>query len=74
MRESLEQLLGKPVHFPVEITLTNGNRHLLPDSQHAHQYPRTRDLVLYPAEKGGPFLVVVSLKQIRSIRRVRKAS
>jgi hypothetical protein len=69
MRASLEKLLGRPVEFPLEITLTSGDRHLLPHPDHAHMHPNTRDLVLYPDV--GPFSLVISPEQIVSIRTLR---
>lgn len=71
MRASLERILGRPVEFPVEITLSSGDRHLLPHPDHAHVHPNTRDLILYPDE--GPFSLVINPQQIVSIRAVRKA-
>jgi hypothetical protein len=72
VQASLERLLGRPVDFPVEITLSSGDRHLLPHPDHAHLHPNTRDLVIYPDE--GPFSLVVNPTQIVAIRTVRKAS
>lgn len=71
MRASLERLLGRPVDFPVEVTLFNGEKHLLPHPDHAHLHPNTRDLVLYPDE--GPFSLVVNPEQIVSLRTLRGA-
>jgi hypothetical protein len=72
MRASLERLLGRPVDFPVEITLSSGDTYLLPHPDHAQIHPNTRDLVIYPDE--GPFSLVVNPNQIVSIRAVREAS
>ena len=72
MRASLERLLGRPVEFPVEITLSSGEKHLLPHPDHAHLYPNTRDLIIYPDE--GPLSLVINPDQIVSIHTVRKAS
>ncbi len=71
----MERLLGKPVHFPVEITLSSGDRHLLPHPDHVHLHPNTRDLIIYPDEEDNPpFLLVVNPEQIVSIKKIRKAS
>jgi hypothetical protein len=72
MRASLERLLGRPVEFPVEITLSSGEKHLLPHPDHAHLHPNTRDLIIYPDE--GPLSLVINPDQIVSIHTVRKAS
>jgi hypothetical protein len=68
MRASLERILGRPVDFPVEITLSSGDTYLLPHPDHAN----TRDLIIYPDV--GPFSLVVNPDQIVTIRPVRKAS
>lgn len=72
MRASLDRLLGRPVDFPLEVTLSSGERYLLPHPDHAHMHPNTRDLVLYPDE--GPFSVVINPDQIASIQCIRRAS
>ena len=72
MRASLERLLGRPVMFPAEITLSSGEKYLLPHSDHAHVHPNTRDLIIYPDE--GPLLLIVNPDQIVSFQAVRKAS
>lgn len=72
MRASLERLLGRPVEFPAEITVSTGETYLLPHPDHAHLHPNTRDLVLYPDD--GPFSLVLNPKQIVSFRSVRKVS
>ena len=72
MRASLERLLGRPVDFPVEITLSSGDTYLLPHPDHAVMHPNARDLVIFPDE--GPFSLVVNPDQIVTIRAVRKAS
>lgn len=72
MRASLEKLLGRPVEFPLEITLSSGEKHLLPHPDHAQMHPNTRDLVIYPDE--GPFSLVVNPDQIVSVKALRKAS
>ena len=72
MRASLDRILGKPVVFPVEITLSSGDTYLLPHPDHAHMHPNTQDLIIYPDV--GPFSLVVNPDQIVTIRAVRKAS
>ena len=72
MRASLERFLGRPVDFPVEITLSSGEKYLLPHPDHAHIHPNTRDLIIYPDE--GPLSLVINPEQIVSLQTVRKAS
>lgn len=74
MRASLERLLGRPVVFPLEITLASGDRHVLPHPDHAQMHPNTRDLVLYPDEEGAPFSLVINPDQIVSVRTISKTS
>jgi hypothetical protein len=72
MRVSLERLLGRPIFFPAEITLSSGEKYLLPHPDHAHVHPNTRDLVIYPDE--GPLLLIVNPDQIVSFQSTRIAS
>ncbi|HWA10308.1 MAG TPA: hypothetical protein VG838_12720 [Opitutaceae bacterium] len=72
MRASLERLFGKPVHFPVEVTLSSGDKHLLPHPDHVWLHPSTKDLVLFPDEEGAPFDVVIKPEAIVSIRPLRR--
>jgi hypothetical protein len=72
MRASLESLLGRPVDFPVEITMSNGDKYVLPHPDHAHTHPNNRDISIYP-EDGGLFPLVINPKEIVSFRKVRKA-
>jgi hypothetical protein len=64
-------LLGRPVVFPLEITLSSGDRHLLPHLEHAYIHPLTADLILYP--DSGPFSIVINPDHIVSLR-TRKGS
>jgi hypothetical protein len=72
MRASLERLLGRPADFPLEVTLSSGEKYLLPHPDHAHIHPNTRDLVIYPDD--GPFSLVLNPEHVVSVKTVRKAS
>jgi len=72
MRASLDRLLGRPIEFPTEITMSTGEKYVLPHPDHAHLHPNTRDLFIYP-EDGGLFPLVINPDQIVSIRTVRGA-
>ena len=72
MRASLDRILGRPVDFPAEITMSTGEKYLLPHPDHAHMHPNTRDLFIYP-EDGRLFPLVINPDQIVSIRTVRQA-
>ncbi len=69
MRASLERFMGRPVGFPVEITVSTGEKYLLPHPDHAHLHPNTRDLLIYP-EDGGLFPLVINPDHVVSIRTV----
>lgn len=66
--------MAKPAYFPVEITLSSGDRHLLPHPDHVTWHPKTRDLVLYPEEENLPFSIVIEPSAIVSIRPLRQAT
>ena len=73
MRASLDSLLGRPVEFPVELTVSTGEKYVLPHPDHANMHPNHRDLLIYP-ENGGYFPLVLNPDQIVSFRSLRKAS
>jgi len=50
----------------LEITLSSGDKHLLPHPDHAYIHPRTADLILYP--DSGPFSIVINPDHIVSLR------
>ena len=72
MRAALDRILGQAVDFPAEVTLSSGEKYLLPHPDHAHIHPNHRDLILYPDE--GPYSLLINPEQIISIRPLRKAS
>ncbi len=73
MRASLDRIIGRPVEFPVEISMSNGDKYVLPHPDHAHRHPNTRDLFIYP-EDGGLFPLVINPEQIVSSRSVQQAT
>jgi hypothetical protein len=73
MRASLERLLGEGSEFPLEIALSNGDRHVTPHPDYALVHPKTGALVLFP-EEGDRFTVAINPDQIVAISPVRKAS
>ncbi len=74
MRASLDSIMGRPVEFPVEITLSTGEKYVLPHPDHAHIHPNHRDLLIYPEEPVVAFPMIINPDQIVSIRSLRKAS
>jgi len=68
--KTLEQLMASPRDFPLEITLSSGDKHLLPHPDHLQRHPHLGDFVIYPDV--GPFSLVINASQIVSLRPVRK--
>ena len=56
----------RPRDFPLEITLSSGEKHYLPQPDHLQMHPDAKTLVLYPDE--GPFSLLVNPKRITSIK------
>jgi hypothetical protein len=69
---SVERLLGIAKHFPVEITLSSGDRHIIEHPDFATVHPRTKDLIIHPED--GEFVLAINPAQIVSIRPVRKST
>ena len=63
---SLRRLLARPVEFPVEVSLSNGEKYVLPHPDHAYFHLRTADLVI--DSDNGLFFVVLNPDHIVSLR------
>ncbi len=70
---SVERLLGIAKHFPVEITLDSGDRHVIDHPDHATLHPKTKDLIIFP-DDGDEFSLAINPVQIVSIKPLRKKS
>ena len=70
---SVERLLGIAKHFPVEITLSSGDRHVIEHPDHATLHPKTKDLIIFP-DDGEEFSLAINPAQIVSIKPLRKKS
>jgi len=68
---SVERLLGTAKHFPLEITLSSGDRHVIEHPDHATVHPRTKDLIIFPDE-GEEFSLAINPAHIVQVRPVRK--
>jgi hypothetical protein len=68
---SVERLLGTAKHFPVEITLSSGDRHVIEHPDHATVHPKTKGLIVFP-EDGEEFSLAINPDQIVSIKPWRK--
>ncbi|HWZ93828.1 MAG TPA: hypothetical protein VNW30_01420 [Opitutaceae bacterium] len=64
-------MLGTAKHFPVEITLSSGDRHVIEHPDYATLHPKTKDLIIFP-EEGENFSLAINPGQIVSIKPVRK--
>lgn len=74
VRASLDALFGRPIEFPVELTVSTGEKYVLPHPDHAHIHPNHRDLLIYPEEPRVAFPIILNPDQIVSVRSLRKAS
>jgi hypothetical protein len=68
--KSLELLMASPRDFPLEITLSSGDKHLLPHPDHLQRHPHRGDFVIYPDV--GPFSIVINESHVVSLRPIRK--
>jgi hypothetical protein len=64
--KSLELLLVSPKDFPLEITLSSGEKYLLPHPDHVQMHPDKKSLVIYP--QSGAFSLVVDPMHVTSVR------
>jgi hypothetical protein len=70
---SVERLLGSAKNFPVEITLSSGDRHVIDHPDHATIHPRTKDLIIFPDEEEEFSLAINPAHIVQMIRPVRAA-
>jgi hypothetical protein len=68
---SVERLLGAARHFPVEITLSSGDKHVIEHPDHATIHPKTKDLIMFP-DDGEEFSLAINPAHIVQIRPLRK--
>jgi len=68
---SVERLLGGAKHFPVEITLSSGDKHVIEHPDYATLHPKTKDLIIFP-DDGEDFVLAINPAQIVSVRPLRK--
>ncbi len=68
---SAERLFGSAKHFPLEITLSSGDKHVIEHPDHATVHPRTGDLIVFPDE-GEEFSLAINPAQIVSVRPLRR--
>jgi hypothetical protein len=68
---AVERLLGRSKHFPMEITLSSGDKHVIEHPDHATVHPKTKDLIIFPDE-GDDFSLAINPARIVSIKPLRK--
>jgi len=73
---SVEWLLGSAKNFPVEITLSSGDKHVIEHPDYATMHPKTKNLVIFP-EEGDDFSLAINpahIVQVRPLRRKGEAA
>jgi len=58
--------------FPVEITLSSGDKYLVPHPDYTFLHPNKKDVTIYP--ENGPYCVMINPAHIVSLRPLRTAS
>lgn len=68
--KSVERLLGSAKHFPVEIALSSGDKHVIEHPDHVFVHPKTNDLIIFPDV--GEFTLAINPAHIVQVRPLRK--
>jgi hypothetical protein len=66
--KTLEQLMGSPKDFPVEITLSSGDRYILPHPDHLQRLQE--NFVIYPERQ--VFGIVIAAAHVVSVKSMRR--
>ncbi|HXB01681.1 MAG TPA: hypothetical protein VNV15_02550 [Opitutaceae bacterium] len=75
MKEDLHALLTNPEVFPVELTLTSGDKIRIDHPDYVHFSGKLGKVFFYPRESGGGIFEMIMPEQIAKIRaRVKKAA
>jgi len=69
---ALERLMLTPEDFPLEVTLSSGDRYVIPRHDYTFLHPNKQDVVLFP--DSGPYHVLVNPAHIVSFKPLRKIS
>ena len=67
--ESLNRLLELAREYPLEITLSSGDKHRIPHPDYIHRHPNQRDLVYYP-DKGEYYSITINPLHVTQVKRV----
>ncbi|MCW5550180.1 MAG: hypothetical protein KIT44_14540 [Opitutaceae bacterium] len=75
MKEELRALLTNPEVFPVELTLTSGDKVKIEHPDYVHYSGKLGKIFFYPRETGGGVIEMIFPDQIAKIRaRVKKSA
>jgi hypothetical protein len=75
MKEDLHALLTNPEVFPVELTLTSGDKIRIDHPDYVHFSRKLGKVFFYPRESGGGIFEMIMPEQIAKIRaKVKKAA
>ena len=72
MHDDLRALLSNPRVFPVELTLTNGEKIRIPHPDFVHFPPRMKDIVYFPPHAGALFELIAP-GQVAKVRARKKS-
>jgi hypothetical protein len=67
--KSFKDILGYPRKFPLELTLTTGERHVIPHPDYAYVHPDGTIFLFLPQ---GPYEVAIDPRHIVKMRPARK--
>ena len=75
MNDDLRALLTNPEVFPVELTLTSGDKILIDHPDYVHFSGKLGKIFFYPQETGGGIFEMILPEQIAKVRaRVKKTA
>lgn len=67
--EELNRLLEAAKEYPLEITLSSGDKHIIPHPDYIHRHPNGRQFVIYP-DKGDYYSVTIDPAHVVQVTRV----
>ncbi|MSU50043.1 MAG: hypothetical protein EXS37_13315 [Opitutus sp.] len=67
--ESLNKLLELAKEYPLELTLSSGDKHRIPHPDYIHRHPNGKHFVIYP-DKGDYYSVTIDPKHVTQVSRV----
>ena len=75
MKEDLRALLANPKVFPVELTLTSGDKVKIDHPDYVHYSGKLGKIFFYPQDTGGGIFEMIFPEQIAKIRaKVKKSA